>query len=99
MYATGGLFSEKAIARRIDASLECQSNGYPYMIRLANTIMIYMARNKEEQRHCYKIKQRKIKHSFKIINDISEIFTLLQFMDTIVNENHSVSIAGKWIYD
>ena len=33
------------------------------------------------------------------MNDISESFTLVHLMDTVVNLNHAVSIVGKLIAD
>ena len=32
------------------------------------------------------------------MNDISENFTLVKFIDTVVNENHVGSIVGYWIF-
>ena len=43
--------------------------------------------------------QNEIKKKFYILYYISEDITLVQFMDTIGNVNHSVSIYGCWIYD
>ena len=38
-------------------------------------------------------------YAFGILNDISEIFTLVQLMDSLVNFNPSISIVGRWIFD
>ena len=37
--------------------------------------------------------------SFNILNNISEHVTLVQFMDSIGNVNHAVSVVGSWIFD
>ena len=44
------------------------------------------------------INKWKIKGGFDILNDISERFTLVKFMDTVGNLNHAVSIVGHWIF-
>ena len=61
--------------------------------------MINRAKNKGDHHLRYEIKQWKIKGSFDIINDISDIFTIVQLMETIVNLNHSVNIVEKCIFD
>ena len=35
----------------------------------------------------------------KILEDISENFTLVQLMYSLVNVNHAISVVGKWIFD
>ena len=37
--------------------------------------------------------------TFEIINDICEHITLFQFMDTVQNVNHTVSIYRFWIHE
>ena len=37
--------------------------------------------------------------AFDILNDISEHFTLVQLMDSLVNVNNDISIVGHWISD
>ena len=37
--------------------------------------------------------------TFVILNDISEIFTLVQLMDSLGNVNRAISIVGHWIFD
>ena len=37
--------------------------------------------------------------AFDILNDISENFTLVQLMFTLINVNHAISIVGYWIFD
>ena len=49
------------------------------------------------QQRQYKLKQLK-NVTFDIIHDISENITLVQFLDTIGNVNHDVSVSGRWIY-
>ena len=38
-------------------------------------------------------------HEYKIVEDISENFTLFQLMDLLVNVNHAISVVGNWIFD
>ena len=43
----------------------------------------------------HKVEQKlKNKGYFDILNDISENFTLVQLMDTLVNVNNAISIVG-----
>ena len=37
--------------------------------------------------------------TFVILNDISEIFTLVQLMDSLGNVNRAIIIVGHWIFD
>ena len=41
------------------------------------------------------INQRKLKGGYYILNDINEIFTLIQLMDIVGGVNHTVSIFRK----
>ena len=36
---------------------------------------------------------------YKILEDISANVTLVQFMDSIGNVNHAISVVGNWIFD
>ena len=36
---------------------------------------------------------------YKILEDISAKFTLVQLMDLIGNVNHAISVVGNWIFD
>ena len=47
----------------------------------------------------YNIKKLKNQGSCDIIHDISDNFTLVQLMDTVVNVNYVVSIVGYCIFD
>ena len=60
--------------------------------------MLYKEQNKGEQRLCLKINKWKVKGKFDILGDISENFTSVQLMDTVVNVNHAVIISGHWIF-
>ena len=42
------------------------------------------------------MKKCKKNGAFDILNDISEIFTLVQLLDTLVNVNHAIIIVGYW---
>ena len=37
--------------------------------------------------------------SYKILKDISENFTLIRIMGSLVNVNHAISVVGYWIFD
>ena len=41
----------------------------------------------------------KKKGSYDILRDMSEIFTLVQLMDSLGNANHAISVVGYWIFD
>ena len=72
--------------------------GYYDRIKFSKSIMSNKDKNKVEQCPNFNITLWKLKVWFKIINDISENFTLLQLMDTVGNVNHAVSIVGYWIF-
>ena len=36
---------------------------------------------------------------YKILEDIREDVTLVQFMDSLVDMNHDISVVGNWIFD
>ena len=36
---------------------------------------------------------------YKILEDISENFTLVQLMDSLGNVNHAISVVGNWIFE
>ena len=38
-------------------------------------------------------------NEYKILEDISANFTLVQLMDSLVNVNHAISVVGSWIFD
>ena len=44
------------------------------------------------------IKYKKMRE-YKILEDISENFTLVQLMDLLGNLNHAISVVGNWIFD
>ena len=56
-------------------------------------------RHISEQHIINNLKKWKKKGAFDILNDISEIFTLVQLMDTLGNANHAFIIVGNWIFD
>ena len=39
------------------------------------------------------------KGSYDILKDISEIFTLVQFMASLGNLNTAISVVGYWIFE
>ena len=52
-----------------------------------------------EQHLGYNLKKWENKVAFDILNDVSENFTLVQLMFTLINVNHAISIVGYWIFD
>ena len=45
----------------------------------------------------YSLVEYKQKGCYDILKDMSEIFTLVQLMDSLGNVNHDISIFGFWI--
>ena len=55
--------------------------------------------NKGETRVHYKLMKYKKMGDSKILEDISANVTLVQFMDSLGNVNHGISVVGSWIFD
>ena len=68
-------------------------------MHFANDIMINKKRNKGEARVHYKLIKYKKMGEYKILEDISANFTLIQLMDSLGNVNHAISVVGSWIFD
>ena len=68
-------------------------------INFANEIMLNNKRNKGEVRVHYKLIKYKKKVEYKILEDISANVTLVQFMDSLGNVNHAISVVGNFIFD
>ena len=47
----------------------------------------------------YKLIKYKKKGENTFLEDISANFTLFQFMDSLGNVNHDISVVGNWIFD
>ena len=47
----------------------------------------------------FSLRKYKKKGSYDILTYISEHFTLVQLMDSLVNVNHDISAVGYWIFD
>ena len=47
----------------------------------------------------YNLIKNKKKGLYKILEDISENFTLVQLMDSLENVKHTISVVGYWIFD
>ena len=56
-------------------------------------------RNEGKTRVHYNLIKYKKKGLYKILEDISENFTLIQLMDSLHNVNHDISVVGYWIFD
>ena len=52
----------------------------------------------EARVHYNLIKYNKMRE-YKILEDISENFTLVQLMDSLGNVSHDISVVGNWIFD
>ena len=87
---------ENAISMGIKESLKSEVGN---RIDFANDIMLNNKRNKGEARVHYKLIKYKNKGDYKILEDISADVTLVQFMDSLGNVNHDISVVGNWIFD
>ena len=47
----------------------------------------------------YSLRKYKKIGSYDILTEISEHFTLVQFMDFLGNVNNDISVVGYWIFD
>ena len=54
---------------------------------------------KSQQNLRYNMRIWKKNDAFDILNDISEVVTLVQLMDSLGNVNRAISIVGVWIFD
>ena len=89
------LVAEKSTATHIYPSLIDDVNEIPDIIRFLIPIMLDKANKFGEQRLRYKLETRKKTGTFDIMNNISELVTLVQIMDSLVNLIHTVSAVGK----
>ena len=64
-----------------------------------NAILINEKKLKGETRVYYSLRKYKKKVSYDILTYISEHVTLVQIMDSFVNENHSISVVEYWIFE
>ena len=53
---------------------------------------------KGEQNLIYNLTIWRENDAFDILNEIYDIFTLVQLMDSLVNVNNYISIVGHWIF-
>ena len=67
-------------------------------IYFSNEIMLNHKRNKGEARVHYKLIKYRLMGDYKILEDISANVTLFQFMDSIGNLNHAISVVGSYIF-
>ena len=54
---------------------------------------------KGEPRVYFSLSKYKKMSSYDIMTDISEHVTLFQFMDSLGNVNHDISVVWYWIFD
>ena len=80
----------------IDESLKSEVGNH---IDFANDILKNNKRNKGEARVRYNLIKYKKKEIYKILEYISENFTLVQLMGSLGNVNHAISVVGNWIFD
>ena len=76
--------------------MECEVGNW---IDFADDILKNKKRNKGETKVYYSPMKYKQKGLYKILEDISEKFTLVQLMDSLENVNHAISVVGNWIFD
>ena len=68
-------------------------------IHFATDIMQNNKINKGETRVHYSLMKYKKKGEYDILENISANVTWVQFMDSLVNVNHAISVVGSWIFD
>ena len=68
-------------------------------INFENAILKNEKKIKGEPRVFYSLRRDEKEISYDILTDISEHFTLVQFMDYLGNVNHAISVDGYWIFD
>ena len=68
-------------------------------IYFANDILKNKKRNVGEARVHYNLIKYKKMREYKILENISENFTLVQLMYSLGNLNHAISVVGNWIFD
>ena len=68
-------------------------------IDYANDILKKKIRNVGEVRVHYNLIKYKKKGEYKILEDISANFTLVQLMGLLGNVNRDISVVGNWIFD
>ena len=69
------------------------------IIHLSNAIITNRRKIKGEQNLRYNLTIWKKNYAFDILNDISDMFTLVQLMDSLGNVNNSIIIVGHWVLD
>ena len=79
---------------RIEESLKSEVGN---RIDFANDIL--NKKNRGETKVYYNLIKYKKKGLYKILEDISESFTLVQLMYSLVNVNHVIIVVGYWIFD
>ena len=67
-------------------------------IDYANDILKKIKNVGEARVHYNLIKYKKM-HVYKILEDISEKFTLVHLMDSLGNVNHAIIVVGNYIFD
>ena len=81
---------------RIEESLNSEVG---HCIDFSNDILKNKKINRDETKVHYNLIKYKKKELYKILEDISNHFTLFQLMDSLGCVNHSISIVGNWIFD
>ena len=77
----------------------------PWKVKWVNVLILTMLflknekKLKGEPRVYYILRKYKNKLSYYIMTDISENFTSVQLMDSLVNVNHYISIVRYWIFE
>ena len=93
------MVAANTISKIISSSLTDDVHAINYIIKFANSIMIYKERKFGKQHLRYKLETWKKTGTFDMMNNISENITLVQLMDSLGNADHAVSVVGNWIFD
>ena len=81
------------LVNSIEESLTLDKENYKNRIHFANGIMSNRRKTNGEQNLRYNLTIWSENDALNILNEISEIFTLVQLMDSLENANHAISIA------
>ena len=88
-----------ALVNSIEELLTLEKENCKNRIHFDNAIMKNRRTIKVEQNLSYNLTIWSKNDAFDILHDLSEIFTLVQLMDSLGNMNHAIIIVGHWIFD
>ena len=88
-----------ALVNSIEESLTLQKQNFKNIIHFVNAIMTNRIKIEGKHSLLYNMTIWNKNDAFDIQNYMSEYFTLVQLMDSLVNVNHDISKVGHWIFD